>query len=300
NMGSYYGSSNDRYGKKLENINLFSKQLSGTDIALHSRSSNLYGMLSTDDPFEYFGSLSLAIRNLDGQSPEMVISNLRNPKRVKPEFADRFLAKELRTRNFHPRWITEMMEEGYSGAVEMSARIDNFWGWQVVDPNIVRDDQWQSFFEVYIEDKLNLDIQEFFETVNPNAQARMLERMLEAVRKDYWKADEETIKKMIERYVEIVEKFDHYVDNEKLREYVNLSASGFGMDMNLSAPEAASAPELASEAQSVEGQQLEKVETSEAEESPRDWLLIIAGLVMLLFLVAGMFRQWFLKTEPSN
>ena len=42
------------------------------------------------------------------------------------ETADKFLAKELRTRNFHPRWISEMMVEGYSGAVEMSARIDNF------------------------------------------------------------------------------------------------------------------------------------------------------------------------------
>lgn len=269
-MGRYYGSDNDHYGKQLEGINLFSKQLSGTDIALHSRSSNLYGMLSTDDPFEYFGALSLAVRNLDGKSPEMVISNLRNPDSVKPEFADRFLAKELRTRNFHPRWITEMMAEGYSGAVEMSGRIDNFWGWQVVDPDIVRDDQWQSFYEVYIEDKLDLGIKEFFETINPNAQARMLERMLEAVRKDYWEADEETIKKMIERYVEIVEQFDHYVDNEKLREFVNLSASGYGLDMTLPAPEAASAPESASKAQSVEGQQLEKIETPQTKEAPHD------------------------------
>ena len=107
-----------------------------------------------------------------------------------------------------------MMVEGYSGAVEMSARIDNFWGWQVVDPNIVRDDQWQSFYEVYIEDSLELDINEFFEEINPNAQARMLERMLEAVRKDYWAADEATLQAMVERYIEIVEQFDHYVDNE--------------------------------------------------------------------------------------
>lgn len=292
-MGSYYGSDNDNYGKKLKNINLFAKQLSGTDVALHSRSSNLYGMLSTDDPFEYFGSLSLAVRNLDGKSPEMVISNLRDPSNTRPESAERFLAKELRTRNFHPRWITEMMQEGYSGAVELSGRIDNFWGWQVVDPNIVREDQWQSFFEVYIEDKLDLGLDEFFEEVNPNAQARMLERMLEAVRKDYWKADEATVKKMIERYAEIVEKFDHYVDNEKLREFVNLSATGYGLDLTLAPPEAAqTAPNAGQQAQAIEGQKLEQVESTQADDTPRDWVLIIAALVMLLFVVIGMLRQF--------
>ncbi|MEM7468004.1 MAG: cobaltochelatase subunit CobN [Pseudomonadota bacterium] len=291
-MGYYYGSDNRRYGKKLEHINVYAKQLSGTDIALHSRSSNLYGLLSTDDPFEYFGGLSLAVRNLDGKSPEMIINNLRDVNRARPETADKFLSKELRTRNFHPRWITEMMEEGYSGAVEMSGRIDNFWGWQVVDPEIVREDQWQSFYEVYIEDSLDLGLQEFFEKVNPNAQARMLERMLEAVRKEYWQADEETIRKMVERYVEIVEQFDHYVDNEKLREYVNLSANGFGLDMNIPAPDAASAPGAAAEPQAVEGQQLEKVQEPEsAAESPRDWLLIAAALVMILFVLIGMIRQ---------
>ena len=227
-MGYYYGSDNSRYGKKLDNVDLYAQQLSGTDIALHSRSSNLYGMLSTDDPFEYFGALSLAVRSIDGASPTMMISNLRNPSKIKAETADKFLAKELRTRNFHPRWISEMMVEGYSGAVEMSARIDNFWGWQVVDPSLVRDDQWQSFYEVYIEDSLELDINEFFEEINPNAQARMLERMLEAVRKDYWAADKATLQAMVERYIEIVEQFDHYVDNEKLRELPILARKALG------------------------------------------------------------------------
>jgi len=77
---------------------------------LLSRSSNVFGMLSSDDPFEYFGSLSLAIRNLDGKSPDMVIANLRNATKAKAEDAGLFMAKELRTRVFHPRWIEEMQD----------------------------------------------------------------------------------------------------------------------------------------------------------------------------------------------
>lgn len=294
NMGFYYGADNDRYGKKMADVDLYAHQLSGTDIALHSRSSNLYGMLSTDDPFEYFGALSLAVRNIDGKSPQMMINNLRNPKQSKAESADKFLAKELRTRNFHPRWISEMMEEGYSGAVEMSGRIDNFWGWQVVDPDIVRADQWQSFFEVYVEDSLELGVQEFFEQVNPEAQARMIERMLEAVRKDYWQADEQTLTTLLERYAEIVEQFDHYIENEKLREFANLSAAGFGLNIEL-APPNQQASEMAADAapsEAVQGQQLEKVESGQAEDTPLDKVLMAAFFAILLLMIGGAFFQW--------
>ena len=290
-MGYYYGSDNSRYGKKLDNVDLYAQQLSGTDIALHSRSSNLYGMLSTDDPFEYFGALSLAVRSIDGSSPTMMISNLRNPSKIKAETADKFLAKELRTRNFHPRWISEMMVEGYSGAVEMSARIDNFWGWQVVDPSLVRDDQWQSFYEVYIEDSLELDINEFFEEINPNAQARMLERMLEAVRKDYWAADEATLQAMVERYIEIVEQFDHYVDNEKLREFTNLSAQGFGLDLALPPPQNNSSANQMANPEAVEGQLLEQQNESAEGEVEWDKILLISLLVITLLMIAGAVRQ---------
>ena len=290
-MGYYYGSDNSRYGKKLDNVDLYAQQLSGTDIALHSRSSNLYGMLSTDDPFEYFGALSLAVRSIDGSSPTMMISNLRNPSKIKAETADKFLAKELRTRNFHPRWISEMMVEGYSGAVEMSARIDNFWGWQVVDPSLVRDDQWQSFYEVYIEDSLELDINEFFEEINPNAQARMLERMLEAVRKDYWAADKATLQAMVERYIEIVKQFDHYVDNEKLREFTNLSAQGFGLDLTLPAPQSNQSANQMANPEAVEGQLLEQQNKSAEGEVEWDKILLISLVVITLLMTAGALRQ---------
>ncbi|MEC8428386.1 MAG: cobaltochelatase subunit CobN, partial [Pseudomonadota bacterium] len=238
-MGYYYGSDNSRWGKKVgtvtgddgveREVNLYAEQLSGTDVALFSRSSNVYGMITSDDPFEYFGSLALAVRNIDGESPQMMISNLRDANNPKAENAASFLAKELRSRNFHKRWVEEMMKEGYSGANTMASNLDNFWGWNVVDPNIVRDDQWQEFYEVYVEDKLEVGINEFFEEMNPQSQANMLSRMLEANRKDYWQADEETLKQILQKFAELTNKHDLFVDNEKLREYFEQQSSGFGL-----------------------------------------------------------------------
>ncbi|PCJ30270.1 MAG: cobaltochelatase subunit CobN [Gammaproteobacteria bacterium] len=298
-MGSFYGSDNSRWGQKVENVDLYAKQLSGTDIALFSRSSNVYGMLSSDDPFQYFGSLAMAVRNLDGESPDMVISNLRDAKNPKAEAASEFLAKELRSRNFHKRWVEEMMKEGYSGAVNLSSHLSNFWGWQVVDPNLVRDDQWQEFYEVYINDKLELDINEWFEQANPESQAYMLERMLEANRKEYWQADEQTLKHMIERYVDLVEKYDVFVDNEKLREFVNGQAAGFGLTA-LPAPSAdlpAAATESAAATQQVEGQQLEKVEQTKTAEQEWDWYLTGTFIFFLLMVLMGFWRQ--LVSQPK-
>lgn len=288
-MGAAFGTDNSRWGAKLD-TNLFGKQLSGTDVAMFARSSNIYGMLTSDDPFEYFGALSLAIRNLDGESPEMVISNLRDAKKPKAEGAAKFLAKELRTRNFNKRWLQEMMKEGYSGATTLANRITNFWGWQVVDPNIVRDDQWQEFADVYVKDKFDLGINEFFEEVNPIAQAEMLERMLEAVRKDYWQASEETRELLTERLIDLVNKHDLVVENEKLKEFVNGQAAGFGLSATLPVPGAA-ADTAATATQQVEGQQLQKVEQMETDEPDYNWPLILAVFGFVAIFAAGVIQQ---------
>lgn len=285
-MGFSFGTDKSRWGQRVEG--LYSKQLSGTEVVMLSRSSNLYGMITSDDPFEYFGSISLAVRNIDGKSPKMMIANLRDAKNSEMVEASTFLSKELRSRNFNERWVQEMQKEGYSGAVTMSSNLANFWGWQVVDPNIVRSDQWQEFYEVYVNDKLELGLNEWFEAVNPASQAQMLERMLEATRKEYWKPDDITLQAMLERYQELVERHDLLVDNEKLRDFVNETASGFGLNMELPAPAVANAEGGMS--QPVQGQELQKVEAPPTEQDFDKtilWTMISCGF----FVLAGVVRQ---------
>jgi len=268
-------------------------------------------MITSDDPFEYFGSLALAVRNIDGKSPQMMVSNLRDANNAKAENASTFLAKELRSRNFHKLWVEEMMKEGYSGATTMSSNLSNFWGWNVVDPNLVCDDQWQEFFEVYVEDKLDVGINELFEQVSPESQAAMLETKLEANRKEYWQADAATLQKRIERFAAIANKHDLFIDNDKLREYVGQQAAGFGLDLTL--PEvdpAASLPayqqaadQQASEpaqqnvqqteqlTEQIEGQRLEKVEQTAVTDQEWNMQLITALSLSLLFFLGGVFLQ---------
>jgi len=72
-----------------------------------------------------------------------------------------------------------------------------------------------------VDDKLNLNMRDFFEKNNPAALQEMTGIMLEAVRKDFWKADAQTVKQLAAVHAELMKKFDlPPARNEKLREMI--------------------------------------------------------------------------------
>ncbi len=289
-----YGPDEKTWGQASKKLNLYAEALRGTEGAVLSRSSNLYGMLTTDDPFQYLGGLSLAVRRLDGKAPELYISNLREAGGGgKVESAATFLAKELATRNFHPGYVKGLMAEGYAGTLQVLDSVNNFWGWQAVAREVVRDDQWQEFVDVYVRDKHRLGLKDWFEKENPHALAQSIERMLEAARKGYWQADPATLKELKQRWRDISARHDVKSDNKQFKDFV---AAGFGLNAGLKVTPPASGParqQAANERQSeapppVRGMQLAKVEPPAPPPSPT-WL---AGLaLMFAATVAGGMRQ---------
>ena len=300
-MGFFYGSDEKTWSEKLPNIDLYAKNLSGTDAAVFSRSSNLYGLLTSDDPFQYMGGISLAVRHLDGKSPEMYISNLRDPDNNRTESLGRFLATELRTRQFHPQWIKEIQAEGYAGTLVTLDVLNNFWGWQVVDPDNVRDDQWQEFFEVYVQDKYQLDMREWYEENNAHTLAQMIERMLEAARKEYWTTDAETLKELTETYIELAQKYEVLTKNESFTEYLNAQALGFGLaplaknpEQSPQRPDVKQQTTQSNQNTTVEGQIMEKVQPQELDKTNNDSYFI----ALILFFFAAGFAYPFISWPP--
>ncbi|MFT3819402.1 MAG: cobaltochelatase subunit CobN [Rubrivivax sp.] len=219
-------------------LNLYAEHLRGTEAAVLARSSTLYGMLTTDDPFQYLGGIGLAVRQLDGKAPELYISNLRGPGAGKVEGAAGFLAKELATRNFHPGYIQGLMAEGYAGTLQVLDGVNNFAGWQSVAREIVRDDQWQEFMDVYVRDKHQLGLKRWFEAHNPHALAQSIERMLEAARLGQWKADPQSVAELKDRYRELAKRYDVRTDNATFKAFVD---AGFGLQAPAPQPTPAAA-----------------------------------------------------------
>ncbi|MGF1720808.1 cobaltochelatase subunit CobN [Vibrio kyushuensis] len=221
-----YGS--EVWGEKLGDTNLFESHLSSVDAAVMTRTSRLHGLLSTDHPFEYLGGLAAAVRKASGKDPDLYINDLResNSRTVS---AGTFLAEELNARYLNPVWITSMQKEGYAGALNMLDITNNLFGWQVTAPETVNDHQWEALSEVYIDDKHDLGINEWFEQHQPAAQMQIIERMLEAVRKGHWDADEERLKQLIERHEELEPLVEYHQPHEVTKAFIEQTSAGFGL-----------------------------------------------------------------------
>ncbi|WP_308366955.1 MULTISPECIES: cobaltochelatase subunit CobN [unclassified Microbulbifer] len=278
-----YGPDPDHWGETLPGINLFERQLAGVEATVFARSSNLYGLLSSDDPFQYLGGLSLGVEVAGGQRPELYIGNLRDPRQGLLERADQFLSREIRTRYHHPRWLQSMVNEGYSGTTVLQDSIENLWGWQALAPEMVRDDQWQRFFEVYAQDAYELGLEKWFEAQNPQALTRIMERMLDAIRTGHWQADEATRKALLEQYRQWAEQHGEGDPSSGRQQFVAEALAGFGLTGEAPADAAGtSAP------QPIRGQ----IMTPSAQPSGgTDWQQFgFIALLALLFL-SGAWRQ---------
>ena len=124
-LGHAYG--NGFWGDPMEDV--FRLALSGTEKVVHSSSTMLYGALDNDDFYMYMGGLATAVRNMDGATPEMVVTNTRDPGRPEMTSIEKFIGTEFRSRYVNPTWIEGMKEEGYAGAGEMRAFTEYLWGW---------------------------------------------------------------------------------------------------------------------------------------------------------------------------
>jgi cobaltochelatase CobN len=220
-MGHAYG--NGFWGEPMEDV--FRLALQGTEKIVHSSSTMLYGALDNDDMFMYMGGLATAIRSLDGTEAELVITNTRDPGRPEMSSIDEFIGTEFRSRYVNPVWIEGMQAEGYAGAGAMREFVEYLWGWDATVTNTVDDQMWQETFGVYVEDRHNLGIAEFFETSSPYAFQDMTARMVETIRKGYWNADEATETRLLEELAASVEAHgvscsDLTCGNPLLAEYV--------------------------------------------------------------------------------
>ena len=92
---------------------------------------------------------------------------------------------------------------------------------------------WEEIHDVYVQDKYGEELKDFFDKNNPWALQSITARMLEADRKNYWKAPEEMKKNIARTFaVNVIEKgvacCEHTCNNPMFQQYVTnyLSLAG--------------------------------------------------------------------------
>ena len=293
NMGALY--TEEHWGEHVGGV--FQAALENTDTVVQSRSSNSWGPLSLDHVYEFTGGLSLAVRHVTGKDPGAYFNDLRTPGRARVQEAGEAAMVEARSTVLNPNYIREMMKEGAPATGSFVEVFRNTFGWEVMKPDMLEDHLWQEYKEVYIDDKLGLDIRNFFEENNPSALQEMTSVMLETVRKGYWKADAETVRQIAETHVELMKKFDlPPTRNEKLREMIREHLKNPELRREYEQQVARALEQQKKQHEEVSGQRLkeETVESPKPDEGDnRAAMRVILGIIIaaLLAVILGHRRK---------
>jgi cobaltochelatase CobN len=319
----------DKKTRKAEDISLtlFKSALSGTKMAVHSRAGNLIATLDTDDFFQELGGLAMTIRSLDKKTPEVYVTNMTNPVRPQQDTLEKFMGREMRSRYLNPEWVKAMMQEGYAGARFIDKVVEHLWGWQVTVPEAVDAAKWNEMYETYVLDKNGLDIKKRFKDAkNMWAYQSLVARMLETVRKGYWKPDKKVMETLSKEYAESAKEVglaccDHTCNNPLLTDFTSavlMSVPGLENQAQefKQALETVKNPQAAAKAskaqaspdgknppadssaknaqappdgsrQKVEGYEMQEVKKSGFSAAPIPYLFILGFLIFLLLLRWG-------------
>lgn len=204
NMGAYYGSE-----KNWEAFRQFAFEaaLTRTDAVVQPRQSNTWGALSLDHVYEFMGGMNLAVRNVTGKDPDAYLSDYRNRNNVRMQEVKEAIGVESRTTIFNPAYIKEKMKGGASEAGAFAEIIDNTYGWNVMKPKAIDKEMWDEIYNIYVKDKFNMGVKDFFETQNPAALQQITATMMETARKGLWKASKQQLQDIADLHTELVSKY---------------------------------------------------------------------------------------------
>ena len=197
------------YGKTVQGQpahDAFAQRLEDVGRTYLGRASHVYGLLDNNDGFDFQGGLSMAVEQVSGQAPDNRVLMHADPDNPSVESLSRALLGELRGQNLNPQWLKPLMDRGYSGAREMSSDfLDNLWGWQVTNPEVVKSWVWDDVYQVYFRDKHGIGLDKFLEKdANVHVKTHMQAVTLVAAHRDYWDASNQVIRKQATEFAQLV------------------------------------------------------------------------------------------------
>ncbi len=185
NMGAFYGSAE---GWEKHSKAAFAAALTRTDVVTQPRQSNTWGALSLDHVYEFMGGINLAVTEVTGKEPEAYMADYRNRNHNRMQELKEAVGVESRATIFNPTYIKEKMKGGASSAAGFAEIVQNTYGWSVTRQSTIDPEMWQEIYDVYVNDKFELGIDQFISQQNPAAMEQMATSMLQAADKGYFHA----------------------------------------------------------------------------------------------------------------
>ncbi len=178
-----------RSGKPERQAGLLQQALRDVDLSYQNLESVELGVTSVDHYFDTLGGIARAVKRAHGgvETPVFIGDQTRGEGRVRT-LQDQ-ITLETRSRLLNPKFYEGLLKHGHEGVRQIEAQVTNTMGWSATTGKV---EPWvyQRITETFVLDE---SMRKRLAALNPQASARMANRLIEAHERDYWQLDAETL-----------------------------------------------------------------------------------------------------------
>lgn len=169
------------------------------ELTVKNEDTREYDMMSCTDFYNYYGGLITAVKTVRGKLPFAVVGDSADPQRIKMRTTFEEAKHVFRSRLLNPKWLEGMKRHGYKGAGDISKMMDVALGWDAT-AEVVDDWMYEGLADKYA---LDPKMKKWMKDVNPYALQNILDKLLEAISRGMWKADDDMEAELRDAYLEI-------------------------------------------------------------------------------------------------
>jgi magnesium chelatase subunit H len=176
-------------GVPVRQAAILASALKTVDCAYQNLESVELGITSIDQYVDALGGISRAVTRAKGGETAPVYIGDQTQGTGKVRSLQEQVALETRTRILNPVWTESLLRHGYEGVRAIEGHVTTTMGWSATTGEV---DPWvyQRISETYV---LDAAMRERIAALNPRASARVANRLLEAVDRQFWSPDEATL-----------------------------------------------------------------------------------------------------------
>jgi len=185
-------------GKSTANPRLLKEALRDVEVAYQNLESVELGVTTVDHYFDTLGGIARAVKRARGAEAAVYIGDQTRGAAKVRTLRDQ-VALETRSRSLNPKWFEGMLRHGHEGVRQIEAQVTNTLGWSATTGQV---EPWvyQRISETFVLDEA---MRRRLAELNPQASARMAQRLLEANDRAYWAPDAATLAALQEAADEI-------------------------------------------------------------------------------------------------
>lgn len=199
--------SSHAYGRNMKGVMMrdsFMQRFGNVDVTVKNMPDREIDLFDVDDVYSYLGGLNAFVREYGKKDSISFMGDNSNPDKVKIRKTDDECRFVFRSKIFNPKYLDGLKEHGYRGVTELAKLTEYMIGWDATS-DVLDDWMYEGVAERFLFDE---ETREWMKRENPHAMMEVMNRLEEAISRGLWEADEETINKLKDLYIDVEDRLE--------------------------------------------------------------------------------------------